>query len=506
MALSFWADVKPHEPAIISPHGQRSFEELNTKANQLVNALRQRGVAPGDGVVLLSGNRPEFAEVFAATQRSGLRLTPVNWHLTVDEIGYISADSGSRVLIADARFGEAACAVAAQVGRANLSISIAGPIQGFESYDQLVSAQDGSDIGDPTLGRTMLYTSGTTGRPKGVSRPPGAASVTSAKQLVDATTKATAGGRPMDLCTGPLYHSAPLVFSLLLPLVQGRGIVMMDGWDAEETLRLVERHRITHTHMVPTMFHRLLCLPEVVRASYDTSSLQFVIHGAAPCPQGVKRAVIDWWGPIVYEYYAATEGAGTFISSEEWLAKPGSVGKPSSPDHVSILDPDGNTCAADEVGMIYLKAPKGQEFTYHNDATKTASVYRGSYYTLGDMGYLDADGYLFLTDRSVDLIISGGVNIYPAEVESALLAHPAVADVAVIGIPNDEWGEEVKAVVELRSGVEGLPELAAALIDWCRDRVAAFKCPRTVDFRSSLPRQENGKLYKEVLRQEYRSR
>jgi long-chain acyl-CoA synthetase len=281
------------------------------------------------------------------------------------------------------------------------------------------------------------------------------------------------------------------------------GVVLMDGWDAEETLRLIERHRITHTHMVPTMFHRLLSLPEPVRTSYDVSSLRYVIHGAAPCPVAVKRAMIDWLGPIVVEYYAATEGTGTFVSAEDWLARPGTVGKPATADHVRILDSESGILPPGEVGTIYLKAPEGARFTYYKHPEKTATAYQGDYFTLGDMGYLDADGYLYLTDRSADVIISGGVNIYPAETEAVLITHPAVGDVAVIGVPNSEWGEEVKAVIELQPGVVGTNELASELISWCRRRQAGFKCPRTVDFTGELPRQDNGKLYKRSLRDGY---
>ena len=279
----------------------------------------------------------------------------------------------------------------------------------------------------------------------------------------------------------------------------------MDRWDAEETLRLIERHRITHTHMVPTMFHRLLSLPADVRTAADTSSLRFVIHGAAPCPVAVKQAIIDWWGPIVVEYYAATEGGATFVDSQEWLSRPGTVGKPPTEDHVRILDDDGNAAPAGEVGTIYIKAPEAARFTYFKDDEKTAKAYRGDYFTLGDVGYLDADGYLYLTDRSANLIISGGVNIYPAEVEAVLISHPAVGDVAVIGVPSEEWGEEVKAVVEPQPGVLASAQLAGELVAWCRERLARFKCPRSVDFVDVLPRQDNGKLYKRILRDRYRS-
>ena len=277
----------------------------------------------------------------------------------------------------------------------------------------------------------------------------------------------------------------------------------MDGWEPEETLRLIERYRITHTHMVPTMFHRLLALPDEVKRKYDTSSLRVVLHGAAPCPVAVKAGLIEWLGPVVYEYYAATEGGGTFVDSEEWLRKPGTVGKPVDPELIHILDSDGNQLPIGEVGTVYMRAPNRGRFSYYKDDAKTASSYRGNYFTLGDHGYLDEDGYLFLTGRSAELIISGGVNIYPAEVDAVLLTHPAVADAGTIGIPNLEWGEEVKAVVELKPDSQPSASLAAELMQWCRDRLAHYKCPRSVDFVAELPRHDNGKLYRRKLRELY---
>jgi long-chain acyl-CoA synthetase len=280
----------------------------------------------------------------------------------------------------------------------------------------------------------------------------------------------------------------------------------MDRWSPEETLRLIARHRITHSHMVPTMFHRLLGLPAEAREAADVSSLVSVLHGAAPCPVSVKQAIIDWWGPVLLEYYAATEGTGTFVTSAEWLERPGTVGRPADPDHIRVLDPvSGEPLPPGEVGTVYLRAPKVGRFTYFGDPDKTAASYRGDHFTMGDVGYLDEDGYLFLTDRSADLIISGGVNVYPAEVEAELLGHPSVGDAAVIGVPDPDWGEMVVAVVELRDGVEASDDLAGDLIAHCRARLAHFKCPRRVDFTDRLPRTDTGKLYKRRLREQYRA-
>jgi long-chain acyl-CoA synthetase len=277
----------------------------------------------------------------------------------------------------------------------------------------------------------------------------------------------------------------------------------MDRWDAESALALIERYRITHTHMVPTMFHRLLRLPDAVRTNADVSSLRYVLHGAAPCPVETKRAMIDWFGPIIWEYFAATEGSGASISSEDWLRKPGSVGVPPTIDHVRILDDDGHDCAVGQPGRIHLKRVDDMSFEYFGDPAKTAASHRDNYFSVGDIGYLDSDGFLFVTDRDAEIIVSGGVNIYPAEIESVLLAHPVVRDAAVIGIPNPEWGEEVKAVVECDSGDRNV-EVEADLAAFCRDRLAAFKRPRSIDLVGELPRQDNGKLYRNRLRDRYR--
>jgi long-chain acyl-CoA synthetase len=498
--ISLHAQARPDQPAIVSPHGSRTYAELDRNANRLVRALRAAGLTAGDAVGLICRNRPEFAEVYAAMQRGGFRLTTINWHLTGDEAGYILADCDAKAVVADAAFAD--CAAAAIEGNTTLVVKLAvgGEIRGFTSYEGALEGQDASALPDPTLGRTMLYTSGTTGRPKGVDRDTRPATQSTLYQRIFTSAAMT----PADthLCTGPLYHAAPLAFSFGIPLLYGMTVVLMDGWDAEEMLRLVDEHGVTHTHVVPTMFHRLLALPGDVRDRYDVSTLRHVLHGAAPCPVEVKKGIIDWLGPVVYEYYAATEGGGTFVDSTEWLAKPGTVGKPVEPDLIRILDDDGEQLPPGEIGTVYIRAADSP-FRYYKDDEKTRSAYRGNYFTLGDHGYLDEDGYLFLTGRIAELIISGGVNIYPAEVDAALLQHPAVGDAGTIGVPDPEWGERVVAVVELQPDVPPSDALAAELVQWCRQRLAHYKCPREVHFVDALPRHDNGKLYRRKLRDSF---
>ncbi|MDY7106363.1 MAG: AMP-binding protein [Actinomycetota bacterium] len=500
MTLAYWARRQPDVPAITSSHGDKTFAELNEDANRLARALRARGLQAGDAVAFMVSNRAEFPTVMAAAQRAGLRFTPINWHLTAEEASYIVADCEAKAFVADARFADVAADAARRATDATVRFSVGGTIDGFESFDAALAAEDPADLDDPIAGGAMLYTSGTTGRPKGVYRPG-----------YGGTTGSTLShlryepGVHRHLCTGPLYHAAPLVISLNGPLLKGVGVVLMDGWSAEETLALIERHGITHSHMVATMFHRLLSLPDEVREAADVSSLVTVLHGAAPTPVSVKQAIIDWWGPVLFEYYAATEGAGTVVTSEEWLKKPGTVGRTPRPDHVRIVDDEGNLQPAGVPGTIYLKAPTVGRFEYFKDPDKTSRTYREDHFTLGDVGYLDEDGYLFLTDRSANLIISGGVNIYPAEVEAALFDHPAIADAAVIGVPDPEWGETVVAVVQVKDGVPQSEETAADLIAHCRANLAHYKCPRRVDFTDELPRTDTGKLYKRRLRDQYRA-
>lgn len=518
MTIAYHAQQAPERLAVSSNYGDRTFGELNARANQLARVFRKAGLKADDAVAMLLVNRPEFIETYYACQRAGLRITPINWHLTGDNASYIVGNCEAKAFIADVRCSAPAIeALRDNADQLKIVLAAGGAIEGFDDYDDVVGAEDPSNIENPEIGSQMLYTSGTTGRPKGVFRPrspqaalaaagatTGQSSQAAAASLARSAT-AAAWNPETDraLCTGPAYHAAPLAFNITAPLAQGVGTVMMDKWDPEETLRLIEQHKITHTHMVATMFHRLLALPEETRMKYNLEQLRFVLHGAAPCPVHVKQAMMDWLGPVIFEYYAATEGGGGFfIGPEEWLAKPGSVGKSPEGADNRILDDDGNELPQGEVGTIYFKAPETR-FEYYKDPDKTAGSYRGEYFTLGDMGYFDEDGYLFLTGRSAETIISGGVNIYPQETDDVLLKHPAIADCCTVGVPNDEWGEEVKSVVMLKDGVSGSDSLAQELIDFTRQQLPAFKSPRTVEFVDDLPRLPSGKIQRRIVREKY---
>ncbi len=502
MMLAFHANANPDKPAVISPFGDMTFARLNGQANRLVRALRARGIKSGDAVALVCGNRAEFISVMQACLRSGIRLTPINWHLTGDEIGYIVDNCEAKVFIAEGRFGATISAAAALAKNATIKLSIDGHIDGFEDFAEFVATAGPDDISDPTLGGSMLYTSGTTGRPKGVFRVP----VPGDQPALGIAIRDTAKFNPADdiaLLTGPAYHAAPFAINISLPLASGLGIIMMDKWDAEQTLRLIDQHKATHTHMVATMFHRLLRLPEEVRAKYDLSSMRWLIHGAAPCPVHVKQAMIDWLGPVVYEYYAATEGGNFFIDSHQWLKKPGSVGQPAGQQRVVVMNERGDELAPNESGTVYFEAPTAGRFEYFKAPEKTEEAYRNNFFTMGDIGYFDTDGYLFLSGRNAETIISGGVNIYPQEIDDILLQHPDVHEVCTIGIPDDEWGESVLSVVETKAGVTNSDALGDSLLAFAKERLPGFKTPRRIDFGDDLPRMPTGKIQRHKVRAKY---
>lgn len=501
MAIADVAERAPRRLALDGPHGRRTFGELNARANRLARAWRAAGLRRGDVVAVLVRNRPELAEAFFATQRTGLRFTPVNWHLKPADVAYVVRDSGARALVADVAFAEAANAAAsAGVGVLASRAAVGGTLAGFTGYEALLAAASPDDLAYPSLGDTMLYTSGTTGRPKGVRRAlPDPARAVEGWTLITAVFGFRPDGGDVALATGPLYHSGPLNLCLAIPVSNGVPTYLMDKWDAEEMLRLVEERRVTHTYCVPTMFRRLLALPDAVRRRYDVSSLRFVIHGAAPCGLGEKRAMIDWLGPIVTEIYAATEGMGTIVTAEEWLRKPGTVGRPA-PGQVRILDEHGRDVAPGETGTVFLRAMDGAEFEYHGDPVKTAASMRDGCFTVGDLGRLDADGHLFLTGRSAEVVVTGGTNVYPAEIDPVVTAHPLVADAAVVGVPDPEWGEVVAAAIVPAPGAPRWEKLVAALEVDLADCLPTHQRPRRFVRVDAIPRSEAGKLVRRELR------
>jgi long-chain acyl-CoA synthetase len=507
MELGFWsiAATQPDRLALIDPE-ERPVRagELLAAANQLVYGLRELGLRPGDAVAIVLPNSVEVFELYLAALQAGFYLVPINWHLVGPEIAYILADSEAKAFVAHERFAAECARAATEAGLPPDRCFAVGTIEGFTPYAALKEGRPTTAPPDRTTGAVMNYTSGTTGRPKGVRRPlPGVAPEQVA--LSFGGILMLFGLQPFDdnvhLCGSPLYHTAVLVFAGA-SVHMGHTVVVMDKWSPEETLRLIERYRVTHTHMVPTQFHRLLALPDDVKHRYDLSSLRHVIHAAAPCPVDIKRRMIEWWGPVIDEYYAASEGGGTIVFSDEWLKKPGTVGRPWPNSEVVILDDDGNPLPPGQVGTVYMHMATA-DFEYYKDKEKTEKNRRGKYFTVGDVGYFDEDGYLFLCDRKADMIISGGANIYPAEIEGVLLTHPKVADAAVFGIPNEDWGEEIKAVIEPAPGVEPGDALAAEILDFLKGRLANFKLPRSIDFIDEMPRDPNGKLYKRKLRDPY---
>ena len=495
MATAVWAAANPDKIAVYEANGRsRSYGELNANANRIARLLRAAGLKPGDAIALVCTNRVEFAEVVTGALRAGVRLTPVNWHLTAEEIAYVIQNCEAKVLFADARVA-AAPEAAAQCPDLRLSLMIGGEADGFENYDAALAAFDGADIDDPVRGFMMLYTSGTTGRPKGVYKPN--APILPMDPVYDRDTD-------VHLCTGPGYHASPMAGDIRKPLANGVATVLLDKWDSEQVLALIEKYRITRGHFVPIMFQRLLALPQAVRAKYDLSSIRRISHGAAPCSPEIKRAMIEWLGPVLYEYYAGSEGGvGFLVESEEWLRKPGTVGRLPRPGAAKILDERGEECPPGQPGTIYMSLADQGGFDYFKDPAKTGGARRDGYFTMGDVGYFDEDGYRFLTGRNAETIIAGGVNIYPQEVDNELIKHPAVEDSCTIGAPHDEWGEEVRAVIQLKSGYEPSEALRAELLAFAAERVAKFKAPRGLDFVAELPRSEAGKIQRNKVRAPY---
>ncbi len=507
MPLGNHAKTNPDKPAYIMAASGKvvTYRELDEESNRAANLFRKLGLKTGDGIALFAENHPRYHHVLWAAQRSGLYYTAISSRLTAEEVAYIINDSDARVFIASRAMAQ----VAGQLAAANLIPKVTnrymmdGAVAGYQSWETAVASMPSTPIADETEGLAMLYSSGTTGQPKGIKHKLSLQPFGSAPSPIAILLSALYQATPdmVYLSPAPLYHSAPLNFTMAVHRLGGTTIVM-EHFDAEDAIRLIEKYRITHTQMVPTMMLRLLKLPDDVRAGYDHASLKVVIHAAAPCPIAVKEQVIAWWGPKIYEYYAGTEGNGfCAINSQEWLAHKGSVGR-ALIGKLHILDDNGQELPTGEAGTIFFEG--GSEFEYHNDPEKTKSSRSAQgWSTLGDIGFLDADGFLYLTDRKANMIISGGVNIYPQEAENLLATHPKVQDVAVFGIPNQEFGEEVKAVVQPVSMKGAGPELAAELIAYCREHLSAIKCPRSIDFDVELPRHATGKLYKRLIKDRY---
>src|SRR5205085_10500452 len=474
--LGFWAiaaDDPGHLALGEADDRERSAGDVLAGASEVARGLQAAGLEKGDAVAALLPNEREMIELALGATQIGLYLTPINYHLTGPEVAYIVSNGEAKVFIASDRYADVATKAVDELGFDEKARYSVGAIDGFRSAGELKDAS--SDAPDNrTAGATMHYTSGTTGKPKGVRRPLGDVDPDTAFGMASLLLSLF-GIQPKDdnvhLVPAPLYHTAAMTFGLN-SLHMGHTVVLMDKWGAEPTLAFGQRYRCTTSHMVPTMFHRMLALPEETKAKYDVSSWRHVIHAAAPCPVEIKKRMLEWWGPVIYEYYAATEGGGTLVTPEEWVRKPGTVGKPWPISEVKILDDDGNEVAANEVGTVWMSMGAERAFEYYKDKDKTDQSFRENFFTVGDAGYLDDDGFLFLVDRKSDMIISGGVNIYPAEIESVLLTHPKVGDAAAFGIPHDDWGEEVKAVVEPAEGVAPGPELADELMGFASERLA----------------------------------
>jgi long-chain acyl-CoA synthetase len=498
------AAATPEKPAyIMAATGEAvSYAALEARSNQIAHALRGLGLQRGDAIALLAENSAWYFPICWAAQRAGLYFTCISTKLMASEVAYILNDCGAKALFASPNLAAAAAEAAAQTPGLVARIAVGGDVEGFQPLAEVLAGQPETPVADQSQGRDMLYSSGTTGRPKGVR-------VALADTPIDAIDPLTMlvkmlydfGPDSRYLSPAPLYHAAPLRYSMAVQKMGGT-VIVMDHFEPERALEAIETYQATHSQWVPTMFVRMLKLPEAARARHNVSSLRFAIHAAAPCPVEVKQQMIDWWGPVIYEYYSATEGAGfTAISPQEWLSHRGSVGK-SILGTIRIIDEEGEVLPPGAIGRVFFEG--GPKFEYHNAPEKTQDSYNAQgWATFGDIGYVDAEGYLYLTDRQAFMIISGGVNVYPQEVENVLIGHPKVADVAVFGVPDPDLGEAVKAVVQPLSWTDATPELAAELIGYCRARLSHIKCPKTVDFEAELPRHATGKLYKRLLKDRY---
>ncbi|MEO7369650.1 MAG: AMP-binding protein [Ilumatobacteraceae bacterium] len=495
-----YAALWPDKPAVLMAGTGEvvTYLELEHRSAQLARLLRARGLGVGDHIAVLMENHVRSLEVAFAAMRMGMYLTPINWHLTADEAGYILDNSDARCLVTTRSHAPIANALLPHMHKVEVRLMIGGS-DGFENFEDAVAGCPDIALDDEVHGAAMFYSSGTTGRPKGIVRAVPNSPYGATRPWPVLADRYTLDESTVYLSPAPLYHAAPGGWTMMINQLGGTNVVM-DSFDASQVLELIERHRVTHAQFVPTMFVRMLKLTAAQRAAHDLSSLRFAIHSAAPCPVEIKQKMIEWFGPRIYEYYGSSEGGGSAaITPEEWLEHPGSVGKPATVMHV--VDENGDEVPSGELGVLYAE---GASFAYYNDPESTANAFddRG-WVTVGDIGYVADSGYLYLSDRRDDMIISGGVNIYSREIEDVLLEHPAVLDAGVIGVANEEFGQEVKAVVQLVEGAQPTTTLADEIYAWCRERLARFKCPRSIEFLDELPRLPSGKLLKRRLRELY---
>ncbi|MHB1125776.1 MAG: AMP-binding protein [Bacillota bacterium] len=503
LGLAIHAAEQPDKVALKLSGAALTYGNLNSRINQLAHGLAARGLTGEDRICFMLYNGFECFEISGASGKLGLIPVPINYHFKSQEVEYILNDSECKAFIVGGDFLEVVLPILDNlktVPKENIFVVGQGSPAGLMNYEDLLAAQTTAEppTRDSLAISAMIYTSGTTGNPKGVYKDQDPAAVVYFIELFCKLFDFTPDD--VHLLPGPFYPSAPTSFSMM-QLTIGASVVIMSKFDTEECLRVIQDERVTTVHMVPTMFHRILNLPQEVRDKYDVSCLKSVVHAAAPCPVDTKYKMMDYLGNSrIYEYYASTEMGGTYISPEEWLQKPGSVGRPWPDSTLKIYDDDGNELPPGEIGEIYMRNHKVSGFTYYKDPEKTRSSFREDLFTAGDMGYLDEDGYLFIADRKKDMIISGGVNIYPAEIEAVLHNHPKIFDVAVIGVPDQEWGEAIKAVIQLNTG-----QLATEqeIIAYCNENLAGYKRPRSVEFVMDLPRQPSGKLYKRKIREKY---
>ncbi len=500
------AQQMPDKPAYIMADSgiTVTFRQLDDASNQGAQLFRQLGLQTGDHIAIMLENHPRFLQICWAAQRAGLYYTAISYRLQVDEVEYIVQDCNAKCFITSLAQKDVAQRLVQQSGALQNAYMLDGVIDGYQSWENAVAQQPATPVADESEGMDMLYSSGTTGRPKGIKVPLNGDKLGTPSPLFMLLQALyfTPGAEMRYLSPAPLYHAAPLRYNVNF-LRTGSTCIIMEKFEPEHFLQLVEKYRITHCQMVPTMFIRLLKLPDDTRKKYDVSSLKVVIHAAAPCPVEVKEKMIEWWGPIIHEYYAGTEGNGfTAINSADWLTHKGSVGRAILGQLKIVDDETGEELPPGETGTVYFA--NGPVFSYHNDPEKTAkATNRHGWTTLGDVGYADSEGFLYLTDRKAYMIISGGVNIYPQEAEDILVTHPKVADVAVFGVPNEEFGEEVKAVVQPAHWSDTGPALEQELLAYCRSKLSHIKCPKSIDFERELPRHPTGKLYKRLLKDRY---